>query len=158
MIRYVRGDATEPWLNDGANIIAHVCNNAGGWGKYGGFTSSLSKRWSQPEIDYRTRFSKGNILLGQAYLIEIGPSLFVANLIAQDKYRNRTNLHPLDNDALSKCLRSLTNHLVKTFDDSTVHMPRIGCGLGGGEWEEVRPIIESTLSDADIPVIIYDLP
>jgi O-acetyl-ADP-ribose deacetylase (regulator of RNase III) len=82
----------------------------------------------------------------------------VANLIAQDRYRNQANPHPLDNHSLSKCLRSLTNYLVKTFDDSTVHMPRIGCGLAGGEWEEVRPMIESTLSDSDIPVIVYDLP
>ena len=156
MIKYVRGDATKPWINEGANIIAHVCNNAGGWGRNEGFTSALSKRWSQPEFDYRTQFSNRNILLGQAYLVEVEPSLFVANLIAQNNYRNQYNPHPLDNNALAKCLRSLTNHLVKTFDDATVHMPRIGCGLAGGTWEEIRPIIESTLTIADIPVIVYD--
>jgi O-acetyl-ADP-ribose deacetylase (regulator of RNase III) len=156
MIRYVRGDATRPWINEGANIIAHICNNAGGWGRNEGFTSALSKRWQQPESDYRTQFSNKNILLGQVYLIEVEPSLFVANLIAQNNYRNRHNPNPLDIGALTKCLRSLTNHLVKTFDDATVHMPRIGCGLAGGRWEEIQPVIESTLIAADIPVIVYD--
>jgi hypothetical protein len=35
-------------------------------------------------------------------------------------------------------------------------MPRIGCGLAGGKWEEIEPIIERTLIEADVKVTVYD--
>lgn len=35
-------------------------------------------------------------------------------------------------------------------------MPRIGCGLAGGEWSVVEPIIISTLCANNIPVYVYD--
>jgi hypothetical protein len=39
-----------------------------------------------------------------------------------------------------------------------VHMPRIGCGLAGGQWEEIEPIIETTLGAKGVAVTVYDLP
>ena len=38
-IHYTTGDATRP-ATDGRNIIAHICNDIGGWGK--GFVGPLS--------------------------------------------------------------------------------------------------------------------
>ena len=43
-ITYQIGDATRP-IGDGPKIIAHVCNDAGGWGK--GFVVAVSRRWPQ---------------------------------------------------------------------------------------------------------------
>jgi O-acetyl-ADP-ribose deacetylase (regulator of RNase III) len=37
---------------------------------------------------------------------------------------------------------------------ATVHMPRIGCGLAGGEWSKVEAIVNKTLVDID--VCVYD--
>lgn len=52
-ISYVVGDATEP-LGAGPFVIAHVCNDLGRWGA--GFVLALSKRWKQPEAEYRRWF------------------------------------------------------------------------------------------------------
>ena len=49
-INYLKGDATAPSVR-GNKIIAHVCNDLGGWGK--GFVLEISKRWEEPEIQYR---------------------------------------------------------------------------------------------------------
>jgi hypothetical protein len=35
-------------------------------------------------------------------------------------------------------------------------MPRIGCGLAGGKWSEVEPLIEEHLIAAGVPVTAYD--
>ena len=35
-------------------------------------------------------------------------------------------------------------------------MPRIGCGLAGGKWEEIEPIIIRQLCEKDIAVYVYD--
>ncbi|PSL41287.1 hypothetical protein CLV51_1211 [Chitinophaga niastensis] len=45
-IIYFKGDATKP-LGSANKIIAHICNDIGGWGK--GFVTAISKRWSEPE-------------------------------------------------------------------------------------------------------------
>ena len=39
---------------------------------------------------------------------------------------------------------------------ASVHMPRIGCGLAGGQWEEVAKIVEE-LVNRGVPVTVYDL-
>ncbi|WP_306766628.1 hypothetical protein [Tenacibaculum sp. M341] len=49
-IKYIKGDATSPQAK-GVKIIAHICNDLGGWGK--GFVLAVSKRWKEPEISYR---------------------------------------------------------------------------------------------------------
>lgn len=35
-------------------------------------------------------------------------------------------------------------------------MPRIGCGLAGGKWELIEPLIEETLLKNNIETIVYD--
>jgi hypothetical protein len=35
-------------------------------------------------------------------------------------------------------------------------MPRIGCGLAGGNWIEIEKIVNRTLIDKNIKVTVYD--
>ncbi|THA79646.1 hypothetical protein E6R60_03350 [Streptomyces sp. A0642] len=39
---------------------------------------------------------------------------------------------------------------------ASVHMPRIGCGLAGGTWSRIEPLIEKRLTGRGIPVTVYD--
>ena len=41
---------------------------------------------------------------------------------------------------------------------ASVHMPRIGAGLAGGNWSTIEKIIKDTLVAAGIEVNVYDLP
>jgi hypothetical protein len=36
-------------------------------------------------------------------------------------------------------------------------MPRIGCGLAGGKWETIEPILIKKLIEKGIKVTVYDL-
>jgi hypothetical protein len=49
-IMYINGDAACPQAK-GVKIICHICNDIGGWGK--GFVLAISRRWEQPEAEYR---------------------------------------------------------------------------------------------------------
>ena len=40
---------------------------------------------------------------------------------------------------------------------ASVHMPRIGCGLAGGKWEQIEPLILAALSARGVAVTVYDL-
>lgn len=167
-INYLKGDATDPIETGGNQFIVHICNNRGGWGR--GFVLALSKRWPEPEAYYRrwfrdkTGFKEGRFQLGSIQVVPVRevPPIFVVNMIAQEGYgKNNQNLHqtnepndrpPIRYDALERCLSSVSEF------SGTVHMPRIGCSLGGGSWRHVEPIIQRTLVAAGLSVYVYDVP
>src|SRR6187402_2959756 len=128
-ITYRKGDATAP-IADGTKIICHVCNDIGGWGK--GFVVALSKRWAEPEAQYRAWHEQGEgagFRLGAIQLVEVEPALMVANLVAQRGTRPTVGVPPIRYDALRECLTVLAGQAAPHA--ASVHMPRIGCGLAG---------------------------
>ncbi|MDH5034681.1 MULTISPECIES: macro domain-containing protein [Chryseobacterium] len=153
-IQYLKGDATVPQAK-GIKIIAHICNDIGGWGK--GFVLAVSKRWEEPEKEYRNwhRFrSKNNFALGEIQLVQVEKYIFVANIIGQKGIKTGSNGVPVRYDAIEKALEKLSNEALLL--NASVHMPRIGCGLAGGKWEEIEPIIERTLLVRNVEVYVYD--
>lgn len=48
-------------------------------------------------------------------------------------------------------LRALVQH----EKISSLSLPKLACGLGGLDWNDVKPLIEKQLGDLDIPVFIY---
>lgn len=150
-IRYLQGDATDP-QGEGEKIIAHICNDAGAWGK--GFVVAVSKRWREPEAFYRTWSKDPSFVLGKIQLVGVCPLLSVANMIAQKGLRSFANFRPIRYDALEKCLEALAK--VAKSRSASIHMPRIGCGFAGGSWDKVEPLIQKTLITKDIPVTVYD--
>ncbi len=154
-ISYQRGDATVP-VAAGEKIICHVCNDIGGWGR--GFVVAISKRWPEPEKRYRAWYEQGEVggfRLGAIQIVGVEPELSVANMIAQRDVLAIAGVPPIRYDALESCLKSLTEHAVRIR--ASVHMPRIGCGLAGGNWSEVEAIVEATLGAAGVSVHVYDL-
>lgn len=145
-IKYRIGDATEP-VFPGNKIVMHVCNNLGLWGK--GFVLALSRKWSRPEEAYRR---KNLYSLGQVSFIQVEEDIFVANMIAQKGIRSRTNRRPLSYEALSSCLSQVNSFALEK--DATVHAPRIGSGLAGGDWSKIESLVEDLIEKQ---VFIYDL-
>jgi O-acetyl-ADP-ribose deacetylase (regulator of RNase III) len=157
-IEYVIGDATQP-KGDGVKIIAHIVNDTGVWAR--GFVLALSARWHNPETCYRG-WAKGeydqSFKLGQVQLIEVAPSeqIWVANMLAQHGRFTTAGVPPIRYVALKDCLEHLAASALSR--KASVHMPRIGCGLAGGKWDIVGPMVEECLARLDIPVTVYDLP
>lgn len=145
------GDATQV-EGPGPHVIAHVCNDSGGWGK--GFVLAISRRWRQPEAAYRRWAKSGEgFSLGMVQLVNVADDLLVANMVAQHGYRSASNPVALRYDALDTCLCKLADKLAA---GTTVQMPRIGCGLAGGQWEKIEPLIKSRIVDVGFDVLVYD--
>lgn len=164
-INYVYGDATKPF-GVGPILIAHVCNTDGAWGA--GFVLALSKRSLEPERSYlewhRTRDLVPENFLYRTAPFKLGeikitgfepPGVYVANMLAQTLAPGMTGI-PLDYYALSQCLTKLRE--VALAASCSVHMPRIGCGLAGGHWSRVGPMIVRYLCAFNVEVVVYDLP
>ena len=153
---YQAGDATRPASN-GGKIIVHICNDAGGWGK--GFVVALSRRWPEPEQRYRAWWRREEtpaFTLGQAQFVQVADELWVANLIGQHGMGVRDGVPPVRYEAIREGLRFVATKAKELC--ASVHMPRIGCGLAGGKWEEVERILKDELIAAGVPVTVYDLP
>ncbi len=153
-ISYLVGDATTP-DTQGPKIISHICNDIGAWGK--GFVLAISKRWPKPEARYRAWYKgrkKNGFGLGAVQLVQVENDIWVANMVGQHNIRRTKSGPPIRYEAVEECLRKVASHALEL--GATVHMPRIGCGLAGGKWEEIEPIIVKQLSSKDIPVFVYD--
>ena len=106
-IQYLAGDATVPQAK-GPKIIAHVCNDRGGWGK--GFVLAVSARWQQPEKAFRKwyRERSGNDFgLGAVQVVEVGRGLWVANMIGQHGTKTGSRELVADIEANAAFLRDM---------------------------------------------------
>ncbi|MFI9240518.1 Appr-1-p processing protein [Streptomyces sp. NPDC053079] len=160
MVQYAVGDATAVSGSDGPKVIAHVCNDIGGWGR--GFVASVSQRWKAPEAAYRTWYRErgrpGNdFALGAVQLVPVEDGIWVANMIGQRGIarRGRTDA-PIRYEALATALTALATHCNRL--GASAHLPRIGCGLAGGTWDRVEPLLTAHLVARGIATTVHDVP
>lgn len=154
MITYLTGDATRPAATPA--LIMHVCNDIGGWGR--GFVLALSARWPEPEAAFRSQVLRG---LGSVQTVQVSGhagqanEIIVANMVAQHGIApTREGQPPIRYDALSRCLIDI-DRMLNLRPEMTIHAPRLGCGLAGGEWVIVEALINRYLPKRE--VYIYDL-
>jgi O-acetyl-ADP-ribose deacetylase (regulator of RNase III) len=61
---------------------------------------------------------------------------------------------PIRYEAVEACLAKVAERAREL--DASVHMPRIGCGLAGGKWERIEPLVTKCLRDRGVAVTVYD--
>ena len=150
IIKYLKGDATQPIGNEG--IICHVNNDVGGWGS--GFVMALSKKWYQPQEEYQ-RLSTNKRKVGNVQFVTVDNNLIVANMIAQNGLRfNEFDVPAVNYAAIKVCME----RVCKMADSMNlnVHMPRIGAGLSGGSWDIVEFILLKVLRNHRCDIYVYD--
>lgn len=153
-IKYTQGDAIRP-AGDAPKIICHVCNDVGGWGA--GFVLAISRRWREPEQQYQAWHvgrDHDDFALGAVQFVRVEPDLWVANMVAQHGAGRSQGVPPIRYEAVAECLKKVAAKASEL--EASVHMPRIGCGLAGGEWSQIEPLIEEHLNGRDVAVTVYD--
>lgn len=174
-IKFIKGDATNPTDNR-TKIIVHICNDVGGWGK--GFVMAISKRWKQPETEYRSWYKSKELEntetiqferlesrdkysnekkfeLGNVQFVKASDDIWVANMLAQrDIKPSEDGIPPIRYSYVSECLERVRQFA--KVQNASVHMPRIGCGLAGGQWTEIEEIVNNNLIAHEIETTVYD--
>ncbi len=118
---------------------------------------AVSARWLEPEAEYRAwqaAGAAGGFGLGAVQFVPVRADVTVANLIGQHGIRKGSKGPPVRYDAIAAGLAKVGDHALATA--ASVHMPRIGCGLAGGNWEHVEPLVEQHLSARGVAVTVYD--
>lgn len=162
-IQYVKGDLFEGVKNStGDVVIAHICNDSGGWGR--GFVLELSKHFPVAEEVYRESFKEGvNCRLGKNSWTDASSDtkvVEIVNMVAQHGYYDPIkNPVPLNYEALEQCLERLRSTVVwgNLLGDAELHIPKIGAGLAKGDWTKIEAMIENALCGSGFPVYVYEL-
>lgn len=121
-------------------IIAHGVNCQGVMGS--GVAGAIRRKWPAVFTEYKAYWDtilSPSEALGMVQVVEVDEGLFVANCFSQLDYGNDGKQYA--------SLEALTTALEGVFDYAHVYklpiyLPKIGCGLGGLDWEtEVKPVI-----------------
>ena len=75
-------------------------------------------------------------------------------MIGQRGIRRVGSRPPIRYEAIAACLSQVAARAKEL--DASGQMPRIGCGLAGGEWSVIEPLIEQHLVAAGVSVTVYD--
>merc|ERR1712039_164091 len=155
-VHYVTGDASKAQYGKGKKVIAHVCNDQGRWGK--GFVMSITDTWGKhPGKLYRKWHKDGaeaEFALGRVQLITLTDLLSLANIIGQNGIKTGSKGPPVRYDAIEHGLDAVCSMAAR--DGASLHMPRIGAGLAGGEWEKIQQILEAMIKRYSVSIYVYE--
>lgn len=84
------------------------------------------------------------------------PKIIVANLFTQDRYGSDGKVYA-DRQAIAIALEQV--FMMSNTMNMPIYMPKIGCGLGGLDWNnDVKPIVEELVnSNPECKVYICDI-
>ena len=138
-------------------IIVHGCNCQGVMGA--GVAKAIKEKWPRVDANYRMQYNDGAVFLGDIQVCTKKPDLrlfdkynswttpdlpdevIVINAFTQFSYG--TEKRQVDYDAVSACFAKV--RMIARDTGLPVFFPKIGAGLGGGDWAEIAPRIEAAL-------------
>jgi len=146
MITYVTGDL----LGATQKVLIHGCNNHGIMGS--GIARQIRARWPNVYEVYNLRYRAFGLDLGDIVPVATLDGKIVVNCITQNGF-GRDGSRYVNYDAVEQCIIKI-NERVADWEVSEVALPRIGAGLGGGDWNIIEGII--TKNAKSFMPIVYD--
>lgn len=149
MIREVSGDI----LESKAPIIVVPVNCKGVMGK--GLALQAKQKWPKMFESYKS-FCEGacpsypdGLEPGGVVCIQQEPNRYIACLATKDDWRNPSKLEWVETGLKQLVVLSMQINLCH------IAIPRLGCGLGGLDWCDVKPIVHRVFENTPITVDLY---
>jgi O-acetyl-ADP-ribose deacetylase (regulator of RNase III) len=140
-------------LNVTKGHIVHGCNAQGIMGS--GVALAVKNTWPAAFESYRRQYIDDGLKLGVAYPCAVSMDLVIWNAVTQDNFG--VGKRQVSYDAVETCFAQINSILTQRGNalHNELHIPLIGAGLGGGNWEIIKTIIEETVT---IPITLWILP
>lgn len=155
VIRYIHGNILDP-KTGGVRIICQMVNDrAIKWG--GGVARKVALKFPEAEA----LFSQEILTipqaerLGEVIFTPADQGLQVASIIAQDGF-GASLLPRIRYSALERGFERVADRAREL--GASVHMPRIGTGVAGGDWDTIQEMIDDVMVRAGLTVTIYSPP
>ena len=149
MLHEVSGDM----LKSSADAIAHgvAANDP----MDQGLALALHKDYPAMHKDFHHWCHNQHPKPGEAWIWSGADGKRIINLITQDGgYGHGAHPGKATAKSVNGALRALKK-MVKKEGLTSVAIPKLATGVGGLSWDEVQPLIQSQLSDLNVPVYIY---
>lgn len=144
--RYINDDITKT----SCQAIAHGVNCQGVMGS--GVAKALYEAFPVVKEYYlkyyqvmKPKISRTSELLGYVDPVFINDRV-IFNCFTQDKYGNDSTRY-VDYPAVVDCFRELVDNYEQDIFDGPLAIPKIGCGLAGGNWEFMEQLINDVVGN-----------
>lgn len=143
MIEVKTGDL----LESQAQTLVNTVNCVGVMGK--GIALEFRERYPEMFKDYAERCARGEVKLGEPYLVRqlFGP--WILNFPTKEHWRSVSRI-----EDIVAGLDYLENHYAE-WGIVSIAMPPLGCGNGKLEWSEVGPILYQRLQRMSVPAELF---
>lgn len=118
-----------------------------------GLALSLHERYPAMHKDYHHWCHQGHGSPGEAWMWGGAGGVRIVNLVTQElasahRPGKATTQH------VNHALRALRKMIAKE-KFASLALPRLATGVGGLDWNDVKPLVEQQLGDLGIPVYVY---
>jgi len=133
-------------------LIAHGVNCSDAMGS--GVARALYMKWPTVKGEFHKKVSPE---LGDTQLVDVAEDIVVVNCFTQRKY-GRDGERYASPAAIGRTLTMAAAHAIDRLGLHEIHIPKIGCGLGGLDWEEdVVPVIEKIEKSFSVTFVVCDI-
>lgn len=146
MIREAHGDL----LSADVDAIVNTVNTVGVMGK--GIALQFKKRFPGNFKAYSAACKASEVKLGEMFVFDAGQLVtprWVINFPTKQHWKSRSRLKDID-AGLDDLVR-----VIGELGIRSIALPPLGCGLGGLNWLEVRPLIERKLAGVTADIVVY---
>jgi O-acetyl-ADP-ribose deacetylase (regulator of RNase III) len=143
MIEFQRGDI----LQAETQAVVNPVNCVGVMGR--GLALQFRNAFPQNYAAYKTVCDRGELYPGKMFVFE-HDAKYIINFPTKRHWRYKSKI-----EDIQAGLVSLANE-VRQRNISSIAIPPLGCGLGGLDWNHVRPLIEQAFSGLpSVRVLVY---
>jgi O-acetyl-ADP-ribose deacetylase (regulator of RNase III)/uncharacterized protein YwgA len=141
-------------FSEPVEALVNTVNCVGVMGK--GVALEFKNRWPENFRAYKKLCASKGLKPGQMFVFDTnelftldGPR-YLVNFPTKDHWRSKSRM-----EYISDGLDALTD-AIREYQITSIAIPPLGCGNGGLDWNDVRPLIEAKLSDLEnVDVVLF---
>jgi O-acetyl-ADP-ribose deacetylase (regulator of RNase III) len=148
MIEFRTGDI----LQADAEALVNTVNCVGFMGR--GIALAFKEAYPENFKAYERACKQGDVQPGRMFVVSTGQLTnprWIINFPTKRHWRGKSRMEDIDG-GLEALVEVVREHGIKS-----IAIPPLGCGLGGLDWRDVRPLIEKAFAPiSDVETIIYE--
>jgi O-acetyl-ADP-ribose deacetylase (regulator of RNase III) len=148
MIRYTNGNL----LKDDADVLVNTVNLAGKMGK--GIALAFKQAFPNNYSRYVKACAERSLTIGRLLVVQDNSIVYGKKTIINLPTKTHWS-KPSEYAYIGLGLIALREHLLQIRPHS-IALPQLGCGNGGLDWQQVKPMMEKALAGLDVLITIYE--